>query len=275
MASNDIRKFTWYPQYIVQPQDMSGLEQYLRATTEASIEGLCGAAVLSGMRVSTVGGMDIEVEAGIAASPDGRLMILDAADQVTLASDPSQARRSLIVARPKLTDVDSIIEPTNPPNVVTFTQRLDMELVVIPGTPAGTPVYPAKEATDTVLLGVLIPAGASSLSITDFEFGPRETVKPTPSRLRELSSGDYTMPSDGTEEIFEMDATSASGQLILPPVSLMVGRKVTLVKTDSSVNTARLKPDGSDTISGQTEVDLDTQWQSVTIYGSKTAWRMI
>jgi hypothetical protein len=274
MASTDIRKYTWYNQYIVQPQDMTGLQQYLRDSVESSLESLLGASVLSGMRVTNVGGMVLEVSEGAALSPAGRLMVLGSPAQVTLGSDPTNPRRSLVVARPKLTQVATIVDPTNPPNNVVFVERLDVELVVIPGTPAGSPSYPSAQANDTVLMGVYIPAAAVSLNSSNYEISRRQTPKVQAHRIREISASYTAASGDGEEDIIEFDATSASGVVTLPPASVMMGKCLTLMKVDSSANVVQLKGDGSETISGQTEVELDTQWQSVTIYAHKSSWRM-
>lgn len=275
MATNDIRQFIWYPQYIVQPQDMTGLQQYLRATSETSMEGLTGAAILSGMRPSAAGGMNVSIGAGIAASAAGRLAILQNDAQVTVASDPALPTRTLVVARPSLTNVDSIIEPLNPPTVVPFTQRLDMSLVVIPGTPAASPSYPSKQAGDIVLLGLLIPAAAASVSVTDFEIGPREVPKKAARKIREASVSFTAASGEGQEDTIEFDATAASGVIALPPASVMLGREITVMKIDSTANIVQVLPNGGETLSGQPNVELDTQWQSVRMYAHKNTWRIV
>lgn len=275
MLNTDIRKYTWYSQYIVQPADLTGLQEYIRASIESSLEGLSGASIVSGLRMTNVGGMTLECSEGGALSPAGRLMVLGSPGQVTLGSDPSLPRRSLVILRPTATVVSQIVNPTAPPTLVTFQERFDATLVVIPGTPAASPAYPSKQANDVVIMGLLIPAGASSLSVTNFELGPREVPKQLKRKIREITASHSAASGEGAEDIIEFDASTGSGTISLPPASVMAGSSMSVVKTDSSANIVRVQGNGGEQISGQTEVDLDTQWQSVTLYAYKNAWRML
>jgi hypothetical protein len=278
MALSDIRKFLFYPQYIWQPTDFADFQTWLLAHFNGLFEGLTGGGVLSGCRVSTVGGMTLQVDAGLAVSPSGVLVQVTSAVQATFASDPTLPRRSLLVLRPKLTNTNNIPQPTNPLVQVPLHQQYGYDLVVIPGVPAASPTYPAKQVDDIAVMGVKIPAAATSLSVTDFETGQRDVPHTVRKKIRELTTSEtpsYTVASgDVGENIIEVSASSASGAVNLPPASTMLGRELTVVKVDSSGNVVHVIPNGGEQISGQTFVELDTQWQTVTIYANKNSWRM-
>jgi hypothetical protein len=274
MASPDIRRFLAYLQYIVQPQDMDDIQRWERDSLEGLAEGSLGGSILAGLDVQVAGGLTLQVDPGIGSSPEGRMVVVTASTQVTAAADPSFDRRSLLVLRPKETPTQFIPSPTGGPNVPLH-NKFEFDLLVIAGTPSATPTYPAPGADDVVLMGLLIPAGAGSISVTDFEVTPRMAPKRPRRKIREISESYVAASGEGAEDIIEFDASAGDGTIDLPPAITMLGRELTIMKVDSSSNAFEVFPAGAETISGQASILMDTQWQNVKLYAHKQAWRLL
>src|SRR5207253_1542915 len=69
------------------------------------------------------------------------------------------------------------------------------------------------------------------------------------------------------------DATSGSFTITLPSVSVN-GRKVTVKKTDASVNTVTISP-ASGTIDGAASLVISTRWVSYDVIADGTNWYVI
>lgn len=268
MALSDIRIFQWYQKYIVKAADMTNLQIWLRGMFEGMSEGAFGGAVLQGLKPSISSGLTVSLDAGIAVSPTGRIMVITAATS-TFASPAGSPAKSLVVARPKLTDMTQIPEPINPTNQVYLYKKFEYDLIVINGTPAANPAYPSVQAEDVIVCGVTLAAGQTTLTLSDIDFGKIDRPRKRSSKVLKVLA-DYT--GDGSEEIVEIDASA--GSAVFYPVSpeLVPGQTFTFVKTDSSSNVVAVS--GYE-MSGQLSVEMDSQWQSLTIYSNGQKYRSI
>lgn len=266
MALSDLKIFQWYQKYIVKAADLTNVVTWLRGMSEGTFEGLTGAAILKGLKVTPSSGLTVNVEAGIAVDPNGRIIVIDAAT-ATFASPVGNPAKSLLVARPKLTDTTLIPEPINPTNSVYLYKKFEYDLVIINGTPASTPSYPATQANDVILMGVKLTAGHSTIAVSDLDFGKVDRPRKKSHKVLEITS---SLTMTGDEEIIEANFSGASG-VITPPAALdVVGKSFTIMKTDSSSNNVAVS---GASISGQNPVILDTQWQSITIYSNGSSYR--
>jgi hypothetical protein len=89
----------------------------------------------------------------------------------------------------------------------------------------------------------------------------------------EFTTDDITVniDADATLEpltqVVRVDATSGPATVTLPAFDLMAGKKITIVKIDSSANEVTVVPVGDDTIAGQTSVVLAEQYRLLIVEG--------
>lgn len=77
---------------------------------------------------------------------------------------------------------------------------------------------------------------------------------------------------DNTESYVNVDASGASRNVTLPTAVGIKGTMYSVKKTDSSVNTVTLLPNGSETIDGSVSVVLSYQYETVTVISDGTNW---
>lgn len=75
--------------------------------------------------------------------------------------------------------------------------------------------------------------------------------------------------------VIEADMSGASRTFTLPPVSGITGRIYGLIKTDTSVNTATLDGDGSETINGAASYVVSTPGHGVFVMATSSGWRIV
>lgn len=270
MALSDIRQFNFYFKYLWAPADFDNMQTWIQAQIDGIAEGAFGAACLSGAVVSPGGGMVQNFTSGILVSPSGRIVVL-ASGSGTIATPAGNPARSVIVARPKLTDMTNIPEPANPLVTVPLHEKLDYDIVVLNGTPSGTPVYPALGANDIVLMGFLVPSGATSLTLSNYEYSKRDRARRRAKSVRTVSTTSDTLTS--TDEHIDLDGSANNVTALLPNASDMVGQDIDFVRTDSTANTVAVS--GADLISGQNQWTLDDQWATLKLRAVVGAWRIL
>lgn len=268
-----IKKHNFYPEYVWQPGDFENHETWVWAAFQALAEGLAGSAVLGGLEANVAGGLNIQIEAGVACNRSGRPVIHKTSAQVAVAADGSNPRRNLIVLRPKEVSGDNIPDPLNPMTQVPLTENQTYDLLSLPGTPAVSPSYPTPQDNDIVLCGVYIAAAAVSIAQTDLDFGQTHRVRPHRSRYRK-ETANYSVAE--TDEIIEVDATAGNRVCTLPPAASTPHQTFTFIKVDSSANTMAVSANGGETISGVSVIDTDTQWDTIRVVSNGiNAYRQI
>jgi microcystin-dependent protein len=112
--------------------------------------------VLSG---TTLGGT---LGPGIAYDPNGQLIQNTSVLSFSLpTADLTNPTWSILVLRYKMTGDTPIPKPSDPITTVNLNLHDDFDVVVIPGSPAVTPVYPAKQTNDVLIAGFQVPANAT------------------------------------------------------------------------------------------------------------------
>lgn len=86
-----------------------------------------------------------------------------------------------------------------------------------------------------------------------------------PNQAYDIVSGNTTL--DSTKTIVEVDSLAT---ITLPTAVGIKGRKYNIIRTGTSNVT--IQPDGSETISGDSNLILTNQWDSVVIYSNGTNW---
>lgn len=129
-------------------------------------------------------------------------------------------------------------------------------------------VIPEKlERTTTNNLRVFVKGNTLNLNVViwDAIFGVQAESRPTvvnPVSPYTASNGD----------IIIWDATSGNKVLNLPAAATSVNYRIDIKKTDSSVNTLTVDPNGAELIEGGTTAVLTTQYESISIVCDGTEW---
>lgn len=86
-------------------------------------------------------------------------------------------------------------------------------------------------------------------------------------------TSNYTIGA--TDTVIFANATSGNVTITLPVASGVSGYRFYVKRIDNSGNTCAVARSGSDTIDGQTSVNLDAQYTSLTLVSDGTAWYII
>lgn len=168
-ASTDYRKFNFYQRYVWKAADFTNMQQWIFEMAQGVFEGALGGAVLQGSAVTLTSGLGVAVAAGICVAPNGRLMVLTGSDTATLASPSGNPAFSLVVARPLDVQETPIPDPINPSITDQLHVGQSYQIVVINGTPAASPSYPAVLSTDVILMGFQLTTAQTTLTSASFD----------------------------------------------------------------------------------------------------------
>ena len=272
MFPTDLRKFNFYPKYIWSATDFTNFQDYVYGGFRGTFAAYLGASILDGLKASAAGGLNVQITAGIAANEDGRFLRLLVNGTVALPSPVGNAARHLVVLRPLDTPATLIPEPLNPANNVPLHVKQEAQLVVIPGTPAANPVYPATLAGDVVVAGLYLIAGQSVITASDFE---RTMVDAPKKRMLNISEVEASRTIDSAEHVVEGDCAVSGLTLTLPPAAQAAGTEFVFVKVDPSANPLTIAGQGGELISGQSTQIIDDQWGTLKIYSNGLSYRAV
>lgn len=176
MANAEINLFHFYRRYLWNEIDFAAWQEGMVDSARGAFQGAFAGAVLEGFEVDLTSGMGLEVQAGIACGPTGYLNVTDEVVALSAPVPASLPVRHLVVARPNLIENTPITRPTTPFDTVYLKQTQATEVILIEGTEAESPVYPATEPNDVVLAGVRVAPGATGLADEDLDFEIRDTL---------------------------------------------------------------------------------------------------
>jgi len=196
MADDSRPLFNFYLRYPWGPADFEQLQDSLVGITRDSFAELHGAALFEGGIVAPSGSVSgVTVTALTAVNEDGFLLVTDETRFVDLSDGHATlARIDLLVARPLLSTGAQISRPTSPNDTVTLTELQQCQLIAIAGTPAGSPVAPAKVAGDVILAAITVPALATSIISGNIDRTTQEVGK----AVRWDPAGRTVTPPSGT-----------------------------------------------------------------------------
>lgn len=205
--------YNWYKRYKVLAADMTELQSQLLDRPSGMMEGIFAGSILSGLEAATTGGMSVQVNTGLAVGPTGFFHVVDSITTVNLtAPTGSNPARSLIVARPSLTDSDYITNPTNPFDTVPLRTTLGSAITLLPGTAASSPSYPGTESNDVVICGVRTYPGQTSITVADIDLTVRDNVAKNSSGLQNAAQFDDRLrPYRLTNQILGVRPSQLSG----------------------------------------------------------------
>lgn len=174
MASNSINIYNFYFRYLWTQDDFTNFQSALFDSFQGLAEGMTGGAIVNGCFVRRSGSTTIQVGPGIAITPAGRLMVTTSNTSLPFTKPVGGRERALIVMRPKDVDNTPITSPTDPNSTVNLKKQLTAEIVLVRGTPATNPDYPAKGANDVILCGVSLDPSFNLNGNSDLDWSIRE-----------------------------------------------------------------------------------------------------
>jgi len=121
------------------------------------------------------------------------------------------------------------------------------------------------------------PAGAfseSSVLLNNYDFGSNTSNQPlTPSLALPIMSVNYDSYPGGKNGTILVDASGANRNVYLPATSTVTAGTVFVIKkTDGSGNTVTIDTTGGQTIDGVGTQTLNTQWQTIRVQSTGSAW---
>jgi hypothetical protein len=117
---------------------------------------------------------------------------------------------------------------------------------------------------------VQLPVGATGKTLRVASGIPAWT---DPTFATSTKTSNYTIGA--TDTVVFANATSGNVTITLPTASGVSGYRFYVKRIDSSGNTCAVARSGSDTIDGQTSINLDAQYTSLTLVSDGSAWYII
>lgn len=217
----------------------------------------------------TLSGSDLggTVDNGIAFDSNGQITRISPSslgdpDFTLEPSDPSNPRYDLLCIKYVATGDTLVPKPSDPLTQVYLNLEDDFELVVIEGTPSGSPSYPAKgDPLLIVLAGIQVPAGATLGTQCTVDYTQREQAnsnlssfpvinQETPSGVINGTNAAFTLseaPIDNTSILVRLDGVTLTsgvdwsilGQTLTLSPAPSIGQKIDvwyIVNSSSSQN---------------------------------------
>jgi hypothetical protein len=263
-----LNAFNFYQKYVWQPADFANFQGFLLNTIGLLSGG--NSKIISGCQASAGGGLNVSIAPGVVINNDGYPMYIPTTQTVAMASPVTYPCLSLIVARPLLTNVNPIPQPTNPSNTVYLNTTQGFQLVAINGTPSATPVAPAILDGDVIVAELSLTAAISTITSANFLFDLVQIAGKSPRNIKTVAAN-YTCT--GTEDVLEVSASGGAVSIQLAAAASIPGGGPEIIKIDSSANLVNIL--ASEGISGQTTIGLDSQWGVARILSNGQAYRQL
>jgi len=231
---------------------------------------------LSSSQVTVRAGLGFQTD-GTQLNPEPEKRLVYLPGQVTksvTAADASNSRIDIVCI--KAARADSVTESKNIKAVdgtvaassVTTQTDWEADLLVVAGTPSGSPAVPATPAGYLKLAEVTVTAvtGISgSSAITD-----KRTLYKKPSSYRSISTKTAAYTVDKDDETLLADLTAGAFAFTLPAPGLVVGKRFTFKKIDSTSNALSF----SHNFDGASQT-IDQQYTSITVESDGTGYYIV
>jgi hypothetical protein len=246
--------YEFYFRYKWSQTDFDGLQDALVGLQRDMLGALAGPSLLNGGAVAPSGATRaVTIQPYVAINASGYLNVNN---DVVLASVTANAsgnpRKDLIVARPLIVDGTMITRPTSPFDSVALTKLQKTEVVVIAGTPAGSPAYPSKGADDVIIAGLNVANGATSFIAGNIDTTVTELISTNTNFSNWVvgkdTHGTAAITGDGSSVRAALTLTGGNGQ---PALTAAVGDIVATLGLVSAAAGLKAKNSGN----GSTTID--------------------
>lgn len=255
---SEVSLFNFYIQYRWKFTDFEDFQTWLFNALQGSMQGGFGTAAVQGLKVSC-SALNVTASAGIAFNEDGRMLVLEEATAVAVASPAGNPARTLVVLRPVDTEEDEIPRPTNPSEMVPLHVARTAELVVIDGVPGAVPVYPDIEPGDVIVAGFLVSADAVAVTLANLEYYKRDVPRAAERRVRRTTAT-YTV--DAGDDIVEVNTATVNLPAAPGPFA---GKTWTFVNYRAADNAVSVSGNGTN-VSGLAAQTIDDKWGTLSVY---------
>lgn len=211
MSNRNIYNFR--KRYRVLPDDMENLQNDWSQAVAMIAEGVFDGSIVSGLVPATGGALAISISVGMAFGPTGYVHNVTEVTEITVTPPTgSNYARSLIVARPSLTNNDYKADPENPLGTFPLRVELGSEVVLIAGVAASAPSYPATEANDVIVCGVRTYPGQTVVTTADLDMTVRDSMGKNAAYLQNAAQFDDRLrPYRSTHQILGIKPSQLSG----------------------------------------------------------------
>lgn len=109
-------------------------------------------------------------------------------------------------------------------------------------------------------------ANSAGTGAPTFTYGANGIGK-SPAGTKDIANANYIITdSDGYLVVTSNTALTGNATVTLPASSTNIGRRITLAKMDTGAFSILVVPNGTDTISGLSQINLSLQYSNVTVY---------
>jgi hypothetical protein len=240
-------------------------------------------------KVSYVGGTSVSVKAGVGVQsdatqvdpePEKRMLFVATDTTKTLtAADGANPRIDIVCIKANRATVasatrnfkalDGTLSSTSTPIETDWAS----DLLVVAGTPAGSPAVPATPAGYIKLAELAVAASTglpSSGGITD-----KRTIFIPGSNgaaIRTVTAAATATPED--ETIFG-DCTSAGFTIMLPPAAICPNKILRIMKSDSSANVLTVDGNASELLNDALTQTIEYQYTVLSLLSTGTGWVLL
>lgn len=149
----------------------------------------------------------------------------------------------------------------------------DADLLVVAGTPAGSPAVPSTPA-GYIKIAELAIAAATGLPALGGITDKRNVYLPGSSRLAYATKvADYTGTS--MDELTLFDTSGGNRTHTLPPAASCPGKIIRSMKSTNDANTLTIDGNGSETINGELTQVIDYQYTMLSMLSIGTGWVLV
>lgn len=212
---------------LVDRYDLDFTVEGMSSYVEQAVQSFFGAGVLKTTMYPTpfpitlsgvlLGG---SVAEGVAYDADGKLTSINpdttgGRDFSITPPDVFASRWDLLVVRYKEVGDTPVPKPSDPITTIDLNLHDDFELILRPGIADVNPVYPAKQAGDVILAGIIVPPNVTLGTECFVDMSIRELALPDAVKYPVFMQESLTGVIDGYNNVFTLSADPINGQSVL------------------------------------------------------------
>lgn len=143
------------------------------------------------------------------------------------------------------------------------------------GTPATRVSADWLNAVQEEILAVLTRAGVTADKTVRTQLRDSIETLVRGGGSQSVVFADSPVTADGVKKSYHVSTAGGNVQINLPAAAGVTGARITVVKTTGDANTVTVEGDGAETINGELNQVIDTQWTALTFLSIGTGWVLV